>query len=163
MCNNCSLHEEQATNWSKLTFLALLPPSPYLIPSPDSILPIPCLTFPIRNPKDRKLEYHDIRLYPNTYYIFKSCKEITFILTMQQIAQEYFQVFPFQTISPSISAFINSRKQIWLKHVYVICQTEKDHFRNSDFTHSKIWLTHTNKLAEFKELHGKLWQVLLTR
>ena len=93
MCNNCSLHEEQAINWSKLTFLALLPPSPYLIPSPDSILPIPCLTFPIKNPTDRKLEYHDRRLYPNTYYIFKSCKEITFILTMQQrrqIAQEYF-------------------------------------------------------------------------
>ena len=66
------------------------PPSPYLIPSPDSILPIPCLTFPIKNPTDRKLEYHDRRLYPNTYYIFKSCKEITFILTMQQIAQEYF-------------------------------------------------------------------------
>ena len=75
-------------------FLSPPPPPPiYLIPSSDSILPIPCLTFPIKNPTDRKLEYHDRRFYPNTYYIFKSFKEITFILTMQQrrqIAQEYF-------------------------------------------------------------------------
>ena len=39
---------------------------------------------------------------------------------------------------------------------------EKKHcFPNSDFTHSKIYLTHTNKLTEFKELgscHKDYWR-----
>ena len=94
MCNNCSLHEEQAINWSKLTFLALLPPSPILNSQYRlHISKFLVSHFTIENPTDRKLQYHDRRLYPNTYYISKSCKEITFILTMQQrrqIAQEYF-------------------------------------------------------------------------
>ena len=41
--------------------------------------------------------------------------------------------FPFRLFS--ISAFINSRIQIWLAHVCVIHQTKKTTF---DFTHSKI-------------------------
>ena len=44
--------------------------------------------------------------------------------------------FPFRLFS--ISAFINSRIQIWLSHVCVIHQTKKNYFRTSDFTHSKM-------------------------
>ena len=75
--NICSLHKEYAV---KLTFLALFPPPPsliYSILSPDSTFQILYLTF-FQN--DQKLEYHDKRLYPNTYCIFKSCKKITFTI-----------------------------------------------------------------------------------
>ena len=39
---------------------------------------------------------------------------------------------------------------------------KKNYFETQILTYSNIELTQTNKLAEFKELHGKLWQVLLT-
>ena len=39
---------------------------------------------------------------------------------------------------------------------------KKNYFEIQILTYSNIELTQTNKLAEFKELHWKLWQVLLT-
>ena len=74
--NICSLHKEYAvklTSWPSSLPLSLI----YSILSPDSIFQILYLTF-FQN--DRKLEYHDRRLYPNTYCIFKSCKKITFTI-----------------------------------------------------------------------------------
>ena len=39
---------------------------------------------------------------------------------------------------------------------------KKDYFETQILTYSNIELTQTNKLAEFKELHWKLWQGLMT-
>ena len=71
--NICSLHKEYAV---KLTFLALLPPPPppLYTPFPNSTFQILYLTF-FQN--DRKLEYHDRRLYlnPNTYCILNRARK----------------------------------------------------------------------------------------
>ena len=69
------------------------------------------------------------------------------------ISEKY---FPSLSISNHFT-FDLCLQQVWntnltLARLRYTSDEKKTYFRNSDFTHSKIQLTHTNKLAEFKKL-----------
>ena len=82
---------------------------------------------------------------------FKQCKNEDKLIPKITGFEEY---FPSLSISDYFTFDFRyhqfSETRLW--YVCIKHQTEKKNFRNSDLTHSKIKITHTNKLAEFNEL-----------